>query len=140
MLEYVFFNESFRQEFAAFLRQQQIDFELKTDPIEDMLILTTGEPEDEDLWDRLDEVYEEINARDQASTEAASTDLSGAGIYIELGDGRKTLACVEPDVINRMLTVISMDEFNRFIETVVQSVEHPDDSPICHHLEKQQNG
>ena len=140
MLEYVFFNEPFREEFANFLQQRKVAFELKTDPIEDILILSTEEPEDEDLWDLLDETYEEINLRDQAKTESASADLSGAGIYIELGDGRKTLACVEPDVINRMLTVVSMEEFNQFIEVVVKSVENPDDSPICHHLDKQQKG
>ena len=33
--------------------------------------------------------------------------------------------------MNRMLDVISMDEFNSFVETIVSSVEKPDDSPIC---------
>ncbi len=33
--------------------------------------------------------------------------------------------------MNRILDVISMDEFNDFIEAIVSSVENPDDSAIC---------
>jgi len=33
--------------------------------------------------------------------------------------------------MNRMLDVISMDEFNDFVEAIVTSVESPDDSAIC---------
>jgi hypothetical protein len=33
--------------------------------------------------------------------------------------------------MTRMLSVISRDELNDFVETIVRSVETPDDSPIC---------
>ncbi len=60
------------------------------------------------------------------------TETNAAGIYIQLAGGKQTVAQVNPDVMNRMLEVISMDEFNTFVETIVSSVENPDDSPICH--------
>ncbi len=136
MLEYVFFNETYRTRFAEYLADVGIDCTQKTDPIEDTLILCIEEPEDDDLWDQIDARYDEINALDQAETEADASGLSGAGIYIELANGERTLATVDPDVMNRILSVISMDEFNRFVETIVSSVEQPDDSPICKQLEK----
>lgn len=38
--------------------------------------------------------------------------------------------------MNRMLSVVSMDKFNAFIETIVRSVETPNDPSICQQLEK----
>ncbi|HGG60132.1 MAG TPA: hypothetical protein ENK26_09515 [Gammaproteobacteria bacterium] len=136
MLEYVFFNETFRAQFADYLQDAGVAWTLKTDPIEETLILCIDEPEDDELWDRIDAHYDALNARDQAQTEAESNDLSGAGIYIELANGERTLATIDPDIMNRILSVISMDEFNQFVETIVSSVERPDDSPICKQLEK----
>jgi hypothetical protein len=49
-------------------------------------------------------------------------------------DGRQTVAQVDPDTVNRILSVLNMDEFNAFLETIVRSVEQPDDSPVCQRL------
>ena len=101
------------------------------DPIEGAAIVRIDEPEDE-IWDALDDYYDELSDADQAELEASADDsMSTAGIYIELSDGRKTLAKVRPEVMNRMLGAVSMDEFNEFVEVIVKSVEEPDDSPIC---------
>ena len=43
-------------------------------------------------------------------------------------------AQVDPDVMGRMLRVITTDELNTFVDTIVRSVETPDDSPICKRL------
>ena len=131
MLEYVFFNERFTLQFIQRLESLSVEFERRVDPIEGAAVIVIDEPEDA-LWDQLDDYYDELNDADQAVLENSTDDsMSTAGVYIELSDGRKTLAKVRPDVINRMLSSISMDELNEFIETIVQSVETPDDSPIC---------
>ncbi len=131
MLEYVFFNDSFKARFIERLQSLNIAYEQTVDPIEGAAVVQIEEPEDE-LWDALDDYYDELSDADQAEMESASGDaMSTAGIYIVLQDGRKTVAKIRPDVMNRMLSVVSMDEFNEFVETIVKSVEEPDDSPIC---------
>jgi hypothetical protein len=136
MLEYVFFSEKYRLLFGEFLTEHTIKFTTTTDSIEDTLFISIEEPEDSDLWDLIDEKFDVLNEQDQAEIEQDMDGMSGAGIYIELSNGENTLATVNPDVMNRMLSVISMDEFNAFIETIVHSVEKPDDSSICQQLEK----
>ncbi|HBS26093.1 MAG TPA: hypothetical protein DD827_03015, partial [Gammaproteobacteria bacterium] len=118
------------------LTEHAIKFETATDSIEDTLFISIEEPEDSNLWDLIDERFDALNELDQAEIEQGMDGMSGAGIYIELSTGENTLATVNPDVMNRMLSVISMDEFNAFVETIVHSVEKPDDSSICQQLEK----
>ncbi len=131
MLEYVFFNDSFRLQFIARLQSLGLSHEDAVDPIEGVAIVRIDDPGD-DLWDALDDYYDELSDADQAELESRGDDsMSTAGIYIELSDGRKTLAKVRPEVMNRMLGAVSMDEFNEFVEVIVKSVEEPDDSPIC---------
>ena len=136
MLEYVFFSEKFRRQFGEFLSEQNVSFTTATDSIENTLFLSIEEPEDAALWDLLDDKFDALNGLDQAEIEQDMDGMSGAGIYIELSNGENTLATVNPDVMNRMLSAISMDEFNKFVETIVRSVEQPDDSSICQQLEK----
>lgn len=131
MLEYVFFNDSFRLKFIARLESLGLSHEDAVDAIEGAAIIRIDEPE-EAIWDELDDYYDDLSDADQAELEASADDsMSTAGIYIELSDGRKTLAKVRPEVMNRMLGNVSMDEFNEFVEVIVKSVEEPDDSPIC---------
>ena len=131
MLEYVFFNDCFRLQFVARLESLGLSHEEAADPIEGAAIVKIEEPDDE-TWDRLDNYYDELSDADQAELENSTDDaMSTAGIYIELSDGQKTLAKVRPDVMNRILAAVTMEEFNEFVEVIVKSVEMPDDSPIC---------
>jgi hypothetical protein len=58
-----------------------------------------------------------------------------AGIYIQLKENNQTVASTDPDVMNRMLEKISMEEFNVFIQAIVGSVEVPDDTPFCEQMD-----
>ncbi len=131
MLEYVFFNDRFKALFIERLASLGIAHAQTVDPIEGAAVIQIEEPDDA-LWDALDDYYDELSDADQAAMESAAGDsMSTAGIYIVLRDGRKTVAKIRPEVMNRMLSVVSMEEFNEFVETIVRSVESPDDTPIC---------
>ena len=136
MLEYLFFNQEIADKFIAFLNKKSLDWEQHIDPMLDSIVIKTSEDIDDILWDELDNYHEELAAEDQKMLEEdmdeTETETNAAGIYIQLAGGKQTVAQVNPDVMNRMLGVISMDEFNTFIEKIVSSVENPDDSPICH--------
>lgn len=134
MLEYLFFNQKIADSFVKFLKEKGLEWEQHTDPMLDSIVIKTPEDIDDDLWDELDEYHEKLGPDDQKLLEDAldeETETNAAGIYIQLANGEQTVAQINPDVMNRMLDVISMDEFNKFVETIVSSVENPDDSPIC---------
>lgn len=134
MLEYLFFNPVFADKFCRELDARSVSHERQTEPVQNALLITTSEEIEETLWDELDDIYDNLAEQDQQLLQTRLDDDSGvntAGIYIELSDQRQTIAQVSPEVMNRMLETISMDEFNQFVEAIVAAVETPDDTPFC---------
>lgn len=134
MLEYLFFNTVFAEKFIHILEQHGLPYQQQHESVQNAILITTSEDLDDDLWDRIDEAYDDLSEQDQKLLQSKLDDdskIHAAGIYIQLKDDQQTIARINPDVMNRMLEKISMDEFNAFIEAVVQSVEQPDDSPFC---------
>lgn len=137
MLEYVFFNKKLTDVFTTYLDVQGCVFSVAKDPIDDdaqvVQIADLEDEEDEALWDRLDDLYDDLSEQDRQMMEDAGGEdaMSAAGIYIALKNGNQTVAKVDPEVMNRMLAVVSMGEFNAFVECIVQSVETPEVSPLC---------
>jgi hypothetical protein len=134
MLEYLFFNQQIADKFTKFLDEKKLDWSQFDDPMLDSIVIKTPEDIDDSLWDEMDDYHEELGNEDQKILEENLVDddaTNAAGIYIQLKNGEQTVAQINPEVMNRMLGVISMNEFNDFVETIVSSVEKPDDSPIC---------
>jgi len=136
MLDYLFFTQQVADKFIVFLDGKSLAWEQHDDPMLDSIVIKTSEDISDGLWDELDDYYEVLGIEDQKLLEEElsedATETNAAGIYIQLAEGGQTVAQINPDVMNRMLSVISMDEFNEFIETIVSSVESPDESSICH--------
>jgi len=135
MLEYLFFTQEIADKFISYLKGKNIQWEQKNDPMLGSIVIETPEDIEDDLWDELDDYHDSLGEEDQKILEAelatSETETNAAGIYIQLANGEQTVAQINPEIMNRMLSVISMDEFNDFIETIVSSVENPDDAPIC---------
>ena len=135
MLEYLFFTQEIADKFIRFLNDKGLKWEQKNDPMLGSIVIETSEDIEDGLWDELDDYHESLGVEDQEILEAelatSNTETNAAGIYIQLGNGEQTIAQINPEVMNRMLSVVSMDEFNEFIETIVSSVENPNDAPIC---------
>lgn len=133
-LEYLFFTSNVADKFIQQLHERNLEYTQESEPVQNAIVLKIPEGVDDDLWDELDDLYDELSAEDQAALEAGLEDeesKSAAGIYLQLAGGNQTVAQVDPDVMNRILSVISMNELNDFVDIIVRSVENPDDSPIC---------
>ncbi|CAA6801897.1 MAG: Unknown protein [uncultured Thiotrichaceae bacterium] len=134
VLEYLFFTREMADEFVAKLTHRGLEYVEEIEPVQEAIVLKIAEGVDDDLWDELDDYYDELSAKDQALVEEATEDEaahSAAGVYLQLEGGKQTLAQVDPDMMSRILSVLSMDEFNQFVDVIVRSVENPDDSAIC---------
>ena len=134
MLEYLFFNAVFAQKFIHVLAQYSLDYKQQNESVQDAILITTSEDIDDEIWDSIDAAYDDLSEQDQQLLQSKLDDdskVNAAGIYIQLKDDQQTIAHINPDVMNRMLENISMDEFNSFIEAIVSSVETPDDTPFC---------
>ncbi len=134
MLEYLFFNYVFSEKFKHLLKDKSLDFSQATESVQGSILITTSEDIDDDLWDEIDEAYDDLSDQDQQMLQSRLDDdskVNTAGIYIQLKDDQQTVATIDPNVMNRMLERISMDEFNTFIEAIVSAVEVPDATPFC---------
>lgn len=134
VLEYLFFTPQIASRFAQILAERGLEYAEESEPVQGATVLKIAEGVDDDLWDELDELYDELSLEDQALLEEGIEDSSAkstAGIYLQLEGGKQTIAQVDPEVMSRILRVINMEEFNTFVDTIVRSVENPDDSPIC---------
>ncbi|MGB3918253.1 hypothetical protein J9253_05350 [Thiothrix litoralis] len=137
VLEYLFFTQAIADKFIVALQEHDLHFEREIEPVQGAIVLKIAEGVDDDLWDELDDLYDMLSDEDQALVEAGIEDddsKSTAGIYLQLADGSQTIAQVDPVIMSRILTVITTDELNAFVDTIVRSVETPDDSPICKRL------
>ena len=57
--------------------------------------------------------------------------LSAVGIVVHLSDGRQSLARVDPNMMRRVLSVLSPDELGQLVAKICDAVENPDTSSIC---------
>lgn len=134
VLEYLFFTREIADQFAEQLAARSIDYQEVTEAVQEAIVFKIPESVGQEMWDELDDLYDELSVADQALLEAEVEDESAqaaAGIYLQLANGQQTIAQVDPDLVNRILSVLSLEEFNQFLDTIVKSVETPDASAIC---------
>lgn len=132
MLDYSFHYAESARLFINTVEVYKLSYRTQNDPIDNDSIVSVEEPIADDIWDKLDELYDDLEIKERHRLEAESTDgQSTTALYIELNGGKKTIASVDPDIVNRILTVVSITELNDFIHCIAESVENPDDRSLC---------
>lgn len=135
MLEYIFFHRQPYREFLQFLRERDV-LPLKegvdqTD-VEGFVVYLQDNL-DEELSEEIERFYDammEMSERLVAAEEEAD-EYRQVGVAVTLRDGRSVLASVDPDVLNRVLGVISHQQLGELIDAIVDAVENPDERPLC---------
>lgn len=135
LLEYIFFHEEPYTQFKQFLKSKNVallkegidetDVEARVVYIQDDL--------DESLSDHIETFYDDMmDLNETLIAEQNETDeMHNVGLAVSLNDGRSVLAAVEPDVLNRILDVVSHQELGDLVDAITDAVENPDDRPLC---------
>lgn len=135
VLDYLFFTRTIADQFAQVLEEQSVPYQEEIEAVQEAIVFKVAETSlTPQLWDELDNLYDELSIVDQALLEDAVEDegvQSAAGIYLQLANGQQTIAQVSPELVNRILSVLSLEEFNQFLDVIVKSVEQPNDAAIC---------
>ena len=132
MLEYVVFAEQLRDRFTEWLDDNGIAY--RTDGHGDELLVLIDEDLDEDVQDRIDELYDillEESARIADAEDDSPDAVHLVGIQFQCSDGRVGLVRITPELANRLHRCLDMIELQAFVQTVVDAVENPDIRPLC---------
>ena len=129
MLEYVFFQEIPRKRFQEFLTEQGLAWTLEPGDLETLVVVDEAGLDDE-LAERIESVYDDLFSLEQSAQDPspphAAQDDGGGGVVIKLPDGRAVHAELRPGLIQRLLTVITPEEFDALVEVIAHAVERPD--------------
>lgn len=135
LLEYIFFNEEPCNRFKQFLQSKQV--ELLKEGIDETdleaFVVYIADDLDDELSEQIEVFYDEMMELNEALVmqDENTDEMNNVGLAVSLKDGRSVLATVDPDVLNRVLTVISHDELGQLVDTIADAVENPDERPLC---------
>lgn len=135
MLEYVFFDTGLRQRFVDFLREHDVTAELSD---ADGYIAAIPEDLDDDLSERIDEVYDRLlqDNADLLESSEGGVERHAAGVRVQLSDGTPCMVRLAPELLARLLGCISLEELRDMVQEIALQVEDPDDLPVCHTREQ----
>lgn len=131
MLEYIFFHDGPRRQFLQYLESLDIPHVEQNDTMG--MIVAVPEDMGEDIEDKIETNYDELmeNAEELLIEDGEGAEKDVAAITISLQSGETIYASVDPKVLNRILGVITTQELNTLVNSIVSSVENPDDRPFC---------
>lgn len=133
MLEYVFFEKSIRDKFVSFLADSSVEHRIA----EDGLTVEVSEEIDETVGSAIDQQYEALLQETMELMEQGDDALEKnvAGVQVQLSDGAICTVRLDPDLVGRILSCISMEELRDMVQEVAHWVELKDNSPLCHAVE-----
>jgi len=131
MLEYAFFHQAICDRFLAFVRERGIAARVARGELS--IDVSLPEELEGGLLEEVEAYYDQLLEMTEAATaaEEGAAHVSKAGITLDLADGRSILAPVEPALLNKLLTVVTMGELSAFVHAIVDAVENPDARPLC---------
>ena len=135
MLEYIFFHREPYRRFVDFLREQGVEplrEGLDQTDVEGLVVCIQDNLE-EPLSEAIEAFYDDMMVLDEELVAESddSDEMSQVGVAVTLRDGRSVLASVAPDVLNRVLAVISHQELGELVDAIADAVENPDERPLC---------
>ena len=135
LLEYIFFHKQPCDQFKEFLQSKHVDL-LKEGIDEtdvEAFVVYIADDLNENLSEEIEDFYDQMMALNESLVmqDEDTGEMNNVGLAVSLNDGRSVLATVDPDVLNRILTVISHDELGKLVDTIADAVENPDERPLC---------
>lgn len=136
MLDYIFFNDKLNDKFVQFLQDNNIPFSQEQDDSFGTVqgsIIGISEDISEDTLDELQNLYDILQKKQEQILENSDESLitNVAGMEVALKDDKICTLKVDPEIVSKMLTVVSFEELQSFVEDVTQCVQNPISKPAC---------
>lgn len=136
MLEYVFFHEAPFVRFVEFLQARSI--ETHTRSTNETFEVAVSEDLDDMLVEAIESQYEGLMDVDrdlfESGQETGADNYQAAGVVLNLKDGQAFYADVDSELLARIMSVMSAEEFGRVVTAIVGAVENPDARTFCQRM------
>jgi hypothetical protein len=131
MLEYIFFDERPWRRFIDYL--ESLDLEPQASRDDQGWLVALPEDLDDELDGKIEAYYDQmLEMNESLVAEAEGQDhVHTAGVNVTLADGRVVQAAVDPELMRRLLMVVSPEELGQLVNVIVDAVERPDERPFC---------
>lgn len=137
-MEYMFFDETLAKRFQTYCENLGVATELVADIThtdDESFTIKIADTHDDTLIEKIEEEYGEMLFGEQAA-QVEGNDEAGAiadacGVQVQLQSGEYTTVAIHPEVMNKILSVLSIDELQQFLSQVAEDIENPKMGPIC---------
>jgi hypothetical protein len=133
-IEFAFLHPGAHEEFVAAAHAHCLSASFHTDAIGTgaMIVRVNEHGLTPEIEAELETLAQKLDAESQDWADSMDdVRLSAVGIVVHLADGSQSLARVEPNMVRRILSVLTPNELGQFVAKIADAVENPDDSPIC---------
>lgn len=124
MLEYVFFDQRPFDQFSEYVKGMGLTPASRVSDRDEYLVEL---PEDmnEAVMESVEAYYEQMMGMSEAllAVDANEEHYSAAAIQVSLSGGENTLASADPELLKKILTVLSYDELGVFVDSIAHAVE-----------------
>jgi len=137
-MEYVFFDLNLAQRFKTYCEALDVATVLESDQThsgEASFTLKISDTLPEELIEQIEEQYSDLLFGEQAAlyaeNESTGALADACGVQVQLQSGAFTTVAVHPEIMNKILSVLSVDELQRFLSQIVEDIENPKMGAIC---------
>ncbi|BBP44780.1 hypothetical protein THMIRHAS_01530 [Thiosulfatimonas sediminis] len=137
--QFTFFSESLAQRYWQFCNDLGLLVALTVEDSpsggDAVFNVNLQEEATEEQTAQLEAYYDELFFGEQAA-EIDGNDPDGAladacGVQVKLQSGEYTTIAIHPQIMNKILSVLSIDELQQFLAQVAEDIENPKSGPIC---------
>ncbi|MBN2865877.1 MAG: hypothetical protein JXK16_07710 [Thiotrichales bacterium] len=137
-MEYLFFNESLAKRFTLFCEAQGVQSKIIAEESftgDASFNVQLADITNDLIMEAVEECYNDLFFGEQAA-EIEGNSESGAladacGVQVQLMSGQYTTVAIHPEIMNKLLSVLTVNELQSFISQVAEDIENPKDGPIC---------
>ncbi|MGM0541827.1 MAG: hypothetical protein ACQEQR_05260 [Pseudomonadota bacterium] len=137
LMEYVFFDLSLAECFQSFCKALGVETALisgETYSGEPEFIVSLPDDLDDAIIAQVEDEYAALLFGEQASMiegndKGAMADA--CGVQVQLQSGQFTTVAIHPEIMNKILSVLSVNELQDFLVQVVEDIENPKKGPVC---------
>jgi hypothetical protein len=138
LMEYVFFDAGLAERFKAYCEQLQTQPKLvegETHSGEASFTVSLPDNLRPEVMEQVEDAYSDILFGEQAAQIEGNDDFGAladaCGVQVQLQSGQFTTVAIHPEIMNKILSVLSVDELQQFLSQVAEDIENPKNGPIC---------